>query len=272
MGICESFPRQGDKGTIPGAQPSQLLEKTNLSYLENYICKIGGDSIGTGFFCKINYHNVAIPVLITNNHVISDKFLEDNKYLKVFIKNDYHIININKDSKIYSSTRDKYDIMIIKINKDNKDINNYLEIDPSIYKEDSLQTYENEIIYILHYPNNSEKAYISEGKGIKQIGKYDIKHKCNTFHGSSGAPILSSLSKKVIGIHKGYLEAGSESFNVGTFLKFPLDELNQKLINNSKSKKNYIIAELYIPDGWINKDIRILNSYEEVTKKKNYWT
>ena len=267
MGLCETQ-RKVNEGYFPDSPEPKQLELTNFSYLENYICKIKSNTIGTGFFCKINYYNKTIPVLMTNYHVINDKYLENNKSIKVTIKNVSYIIEIKKDSKIYSSTKDNYDIMIIKINKDNKDINNYLEIDPSIYKEDSLQTYENEIIYVLHYQNNSEKAYISEGKGIKQIGKYDIKHKCNTFHGSSGAPILSSLSKKVIGIHKGYLEAGSESFNVGTFLKFPLDELNQKLINNSKSKKNYIIAELYIPDGWINKDIRILNSYEEVTKKK----
>ena len=157
MGICETCRGKGGKGKIPGKTPPQLLEKTNLSDLENYICKIYSDIIGTGFFCKIECNNKKIPVLITNYHVINDKFLEDNKYLKVYIKNNYHIININKDSKIYSSIRDKYDIMIIKINKDNKDIRNYLEIDSNIYKEDSLLTYQNEDIYILHYPNNLKK-------------------------------------------------------------------------------------------------------------------
>ena len=256
MGICETCRGNGGKGKIPGKTPPQLLENTNLSYLENYICKIYSNTIGTGFFCKIECNNKKIPVLMTNYHVINDKFLEDNKYLKVYIKNNYHIININKDSKIYSSIADEYDIMIIKINKDNKDIRNYLEIDSNIYKEDSLLTYQNEDIYILHYPNNSEKAYISYGNGIEQKGEYDIKHKCNTIQGSSGAPILSLLTNKVIGIHKGFMT--EEVFNIGTFLKFPLDEFEQ--INN------YIIAELYITDGFINEDIRILNSYEEVTK------
>ena len=257
MGICYTKERVYE-GTCQGSEPPQLLEETNLSDLEKYICKINSDVIGTGFFCKIEYNNKKIPVLMTNYHVINDKFLEDNKYLKVYIKNDYHIININKDSKIYSSIADEYDIMIIKINKDNKDIKNYLEIDSNIYKEDSLLTYQNEDIYILHYPNNSQKAYISYGNGIEQKGEYDIKHKCNTIQGSSGAPILSCLTNKVIGIHKGFVSENSKSFNIGIFLKFPLDEFEQ--INN------YIIAELYITDGWINKEIRILNSYEEVTK------
>ena len=29
-----------------------------------------GDSNGTGFFCKIEYNNKKIPVLITNYHII----------------------------------------------------------------------------------------------------------------------------------------------------------------------------------------------------------
>jgi len=260
MGICETCKGKGGKGNIPSQTPPQLLGKTNLSNIENSICKINGDTIGTGFFCKIECNNKKIPVLMTNYHVINDKFLEDNQSLKVYIKNDYHTININKDSKIYSSTKNEYDIMIIKINKDNKDIKNYLEIDSNIYKKDSLLTYKNERVHILHYPNNSEKACISYGKGIEkeegEEGKYYIKHKCNTQRGSSGAPILSSLTNKVIGIHKGYKRR--ENINIGTFLKFPLDEFEQ--INN------YIIAELYITDEWINEDIRILNSYEEVTK------
>ena len=121
MGICEKQKTVYER-IIPGSTPLQLLEKTNLSNLENYICKIYSDVIGTGFFCKIEFNDKKIPVLMTNFHVINDAFLERNEYLKVYIKNDYHIININKNSKIYSSQR--YDLMIIKLNKDNKDIKN----------------------------------------------------------------------------------------------------------------------------------------------------
>ena len=78
---------------------------------------------------------------------------------------------------------------------------------------------------------------------------------CNTESGSSGAPILSSLTNNVLGIHKGTIRG----YNIGTFLKCPLEELDR---NN-----NYIIAELNITDELINEDIRIINSYEEVTKK-----
>ena len=262
MGICEpTINKRNKEGTL---QP-ELLEKTNLSYMENYIYKIHGTTTGTGFFCEIKYNEEKIPVLITNYHVINDEYFENYKYLKVDIKNGFHMININKDSKLYSSTDDKYDIMIIKINKDDKNIKNYLEIDSNIFEPDSLSKYENEDLYILHYPN-SERVYISYGKGIRKKGKYDIKHECNTDFGSSGAPILSSSTNKVIGIHKGKnIKNKSEAYNVGTFLKVPLDELKQKLIDDSK--KNYIVAELCIKEEDINKDIRILNSYEEHMRK-----
>ena len=256
MGTCESRIKETE-GRIKGAKSEQLLKTTNLYDMEKYICKIklSEKNFGTGFFCIIEYNNKIMPALITNYHVISDEFLKNKKYLEVYIKNESYLIDINKDSKIYSSISSEYDIMIIKINQDNEEIRDYLEVDPNIYKEDSLSTYKNEDIYILHYKKDG-KAYISCGNGIEPDGINDIKHKCNTDHGSSGAPILSFLTNKVIGIHKGFVK--SRNYNLGTFLKYPLDEL--------KHFNNYIIAELNITDDWVNEDIRIINSYEDTRK------
>ena len=47
MGGCEICTRAEKKSKI---QEALLLAKTNLSYMENYICKINSDTIGTGFF------------------------------------------------------------------------------------------------------------------------------------------------------------------------------------------------------------------------------
>ena len=189
-----------DEGIVNKNEETKLLEETEFKEMEKCICKVIGNEIGTGFFCKIKYNDILIPVLITNYHVINDDFLEKNKFVKIYIKDKSNIIKINKDSKIYSSIKDKYDIMIIKLNEDN--IYNYLEIDSNIFKNDSLSTYSKESIYILHFPN-AGKGCISKGTGIEKINEYDIKHSCNTENGSSGGPILSSISNKVIGIHKG---------------------------------------------------------------------
>ena len=243
------------EGLIIGAEDIELLNKTELKEMNKCICKISGNRIGTGFFCKIKYKNDLIPVLITNYHVIDDKYLKNKNILKLYINDKSKIININENSIIYSSSKEEYDIIIIKLNKD--EINNYLEIDENIFNINSENTYKDEPIYILHYPN-SGKASISYGTGIEKINEYDIKHLCNTQPGSSGGPILSRLTNKIIGIHKGYVK--KKNYNIGTFLKFPLNDLNKK--------KNEIIISIKIDKNDINKEIYFLDN----TNFKDYET
>ena len=227
-----------DEGLPLGVEKSILLYKTEYKSKGNYICKINGKTIGTGFFSKIKYEKNLIPVLITNYHVVDDDFMNQNKKLKFYINDDSYIVDINSESKIYSSIRNKYDMMIIKLKEG--EINNYLEIDENIFKDNSEKNYENEGIYILHYANVGE-AKISFGKGLEKLNDYDIKHLCHTEAGSSGGPILSRMTNKVIGIHKGSIDKfGKCLYNIGTFLKFPLNEFikkNKSIINGSEGVK-----------------------------------
>ena len=162
------------EGIIKGSKPAQILKETNLKYMINYICKISGKFIGTGFFCKIEYEGNIIPVLITNYHIIDDEYINNNTHLKIYIDNNLKIINLNKDRKIYSSETEKYDIMIIKIKKEDE-INNFLEIEQNIKIENPENIFKDESIYILHYPNGGE-AMISYGCGFERINDYEIKH------------------------------------------------------------------------------------------------
>jgi V8-like Glu-specific endopeptidase len=148
--------------------------------------------------------------------------MNQKKKLTFYVKDVLHSINIDKDSKIYSSIRDKYDMMIIRLKEG--EVNNYLEIDENIFKDDSVYNYKNESIYILHHPN-AEEAKVSFGSGIEKENDYDIKHKCHTEPGSSGGPILSKMTNKVIGIHKGSI---GNKYNLGTFLRYPLNDLKRK--------------------------------------------
>ena len=55
-----------------------------------------------------------------------------------------------------------------------------------------------------------------------------IKHLYNTEEGSSGSPILSTITNKIIGIHKAIIRKGGiVKYNLGTFLRYPLSELNE---------------------------------------------
>ena len=146
-----------------GSEPKPLEESEHKDK-GNCICKINGKGIGTGFFCKIEYEKELVPVLITNYHVIDDKFVESNNSLKVYINEESKFININKNKIIYSSSNNEYDIMIIRL-KDGE-IDNYLKIDDNIFKN-SEEAYRNEPIYILHYPGKEGKAQISFNKEDK---------------------------------------------------------------------------------------------------------
>ena len=269
------------EGKIKGQKETELLDNTKLKQKSKYICKINGKAIGTGFFCKIPYEYELIPVLITNYHVIDDNFLKENNKLKIYVNDDYKIINTNKNVNIYSSDSEKYDIMIIKIN-DEDEIKDYLELDENIFKKNSENFYKDEPIYILHYPNG-DKASVSYGTGIETISEYDIKHLCNTESGSSGGPILSLLTNKIIGLHKGCIhkKGGENQFNIGTFLKFPLNELNKK--NEIKIKiridKEDINKEIYFLDySFYNNNLKELNENSTIlyinkikTKNKNFF-
>ena len=212
-----------DEGLPQGAEKAIPLEKADYKYKskENCICLINGNLKGTGFFCKIEFEGKLTPVLITNYHVVNDDFMNQKKKLTFYVKDVLHSINIDKDSKIYSSIRDKYDMMIIRLKEG--EVNNYLEIDENIFDK-SVDDYENEGIYILHYPM-AEEAKVSFGSGIEKSNDYDIKHKCHTEPCSSGGPILSKITNKVIGIHKGSI---GNKHNIGTFLENPLYNVKYK--------------------------------------------
>ena len=124
-----------DEGKIKGAIDAISLEKLGKieEQMKTCICQVYGDKIGTGFFCKILYQNKLIPVLMTNYHIINDEYLKNNKQIKITINDEkiQDIIDINVNTKIYSSIKNEYDIMIIRI--EDKDLYNYLELDDNLF-------------------------------------------------------------------------------------------------------------------------------------------
>jgi len=218
--------------------------KLILSQMENCICKIIKDDgkKGTGFFCIIPFpeRNNLLNVLITNNHILNENDIENDKIIKLIMYNKEQ--NIEKEIKIENSRKkltilkkeEGIDITIIEI-KPNKDkINNYLEIDDKILELECKR----KSIYILHYPK--DKLLVSYGL-IKNIldGK-KINHYCNTENGSSGSPILSLNNFKVIGVHYGGYKY---KLNIGTFIKYAINEFNNKYKND---KVNEIIMKYKI--------------------------
>jgi len=218
----------------PSISPPSLtreeIEKI-LFQLSKYICKICGANrkYGTGFFCKIPYQKKLLPVLITNNHVLKQDDIINNKIIKITIDDDKIVKYLKMDQSRIRLTNEDMDFTLIEI-KPNDEINYFFYVVEDLNENN----YKNKIIYILQHPKGEESSH-SIG-AISDIFGNKIIHFCSTDFGSSGSPILSLENSKVIGVHrrKGELD-GKIIFNEGTFIKYIIDELN-KPINNIGNK------------------------------------
>ena len=255
--------------------------KKILNQMNKCVCRIYNDCEGTGFFTKIPFNNLLLPVLITNNHILNENDIKNNK--KILINLNKEILSIKIDEKRKRYTNKILDITIIEI-KEEDNIKKYIELDDNITNYFKLNKKENpnyingiycnKSIYVLNYQEGND-IVVSYGQQ-PTLSDSTIYHKCSTKEGSSGSPILLIKNQKLIGVHYG----SSEKFdlNKGILIIYSIIEF-QKIKNNlliiDKERKiknnemnNYIIGEFDIKEE--NKDIRIINSYEQYRKEHNY--
>ena len=210
-----------------------------LSQMENCICKIyQNDKKGTGFFCKIPFldKNNSLYVLITNNHILNENDIENNKGIKIILNNKEQKIikeiKLDKSRRRYTNINDEegIDITIIEIKPNIDNIYNFLEIDDETLDLECKR----KSVYILHYPK--EKKLVSYGLINDIIADKKINHYCNTEEGSSGSPILSLNNYKVLGVHYGGLYKPNIKINNGTSIKYAVNEFNNKYKNEINLK------------------------------------
>ena len=237
------------------------------------------------FFTKIPYKSKLLPVLITNNHVINQDDILNNKDISLYLNNDKIIKTIKLDNNRLIYTNEKLDVTIIEIKENKDNLNNkYLELEENIINYFTLnkkeeiknisEIYSNKSIYLINYPEDKD-IVVSYGQP-PNFSESEILHYCTTKEGSSGSPILLINNQKLIGIHKGCSE--QFKFNKGTLLIYCIIEFSKiknnfllidkygKLINNSENN-NYIICEFYIQED--KQNIRIINSYEQFIRENN---
>ena len=214
--------------------------KTIIEQTEKSICKIkcSKEGSGTGFFCVIPFPDKfnLLPVLITNNHVLQKKDISKGKIIKFSLNNEKQFFEISIDSSRKAYINEKYDITIIEIKKtDNLNVNDFLEIDENIYKDNLNDTYKQKSVYLIYYPYGKKASY-SNGV-IKSINEdnYNIEHLCPTKPGASGCPIINLYNNRVMGIHKG---ADIKNWNVGTFIKDPITKFYEENNKKKENKKN----------------------------------
>ena len=216
--------------------------ETILFQMKNCICKIyNKNKKGTGFFLKVLFpeQNNSIYLLVTNNHVLDNSDIENNKIKEITINDD----SLNRNIKINNSrkrfTCPNLDITFVEIIPNLDKINNFLELDEEINKDISIleKSYRSKSIYVLQYPK-STILHVSYGL-LNQIQEdKKIIHNCSTEEGSSGSPILSLETNRVIGIHKGGAKNWHTKHNLGIFIKILLDKLYTKYLIYKDLKDN----------------------------------
>ena len=247
-----------------------------LIAMRRTICKIivnnkGKIQYGTGFFMKVSDSK---RYLITNYHVIDLDSLNEKIEIEIWNKKKF-ILNPNNFNIKY--LKEPKDIMSLEI----KDLyDDFLDVEFLNYDrnyEDGYLIYKDADIFTIEHPLG-KNASCSSGK-IIDINEYEFDHNISTEPGSSGCPILLLNDNinliKVIGIHKNGDK--KNKINGGTFIGEIINEIksdSNKYLDNIKKigikeNNNYIIAEIFIDSKNVNKDIRIINSYEEVMRK-NY--
>ena len=182
-------------------------------------------SKGTGFFCFISLKDKRFPVMITNNHVIDEKILKNEKEIHISLNNGKKIEHIKFEENMAMYTNEKYDITIIEINpiKYNIEYCDFLEIE---FKENNIE-YNRESIYLIQYVKG-ESAYVSYGqiKSCDDEDSYKIRYLAQTDYGASGAPIINLRTQKIVGVHT--YNSHKYNFCNGTILKFPIIEFMNK--------------------------------------------
>ena len=271
---------------IKEAQPSPISYqsfKKIMYQMENSICKIQKDGInGAGFLCKIPISNRLIPFLITNSNILNKKDIDEKKIIKLTYtesdelkvgeesKNEtqkYKEIKIDISRKYYL---DK-DITIIEIkpNKDKINVKKIFEID----KEEKVN---------LELKNNNKSIYIIDKNDlsisfgiINEIkDNQNINYASKIKEGSSGSPILSLETLKIIGIHLG-ISQDNPNLNYGKSMKYVIDEFikkNNKYKNeinliyikyNENDDKENIFGETFVKNNKENIGL-IINGKESV--------
>ena len=233
MGICDSCNPKVKQACFPSN--AKILTKKEIDKLYEYesaLCKINFqtikdgkvvNAIGTGFFCEINDDSIPFKkALFTNNHVLNEMNIENNKDIKFDYFNKLRTIKMTENRKKF--TNKIYDYTCIEI-FDSDEIKNFFRIDlKALENKNDLKHKE---IFILQYQNGE----LSHSLGI--ITDYynnTIEHNVNTLISSSGAPLIERYEiNSILGIHYGVKNENDENIKVATPLDIIIKDIKDKL-------------------------------------------
>ena len=232
MGICES--KQSATGSQTEGDEHINLQKSdskgmlNSKELSEYLPKAIkamrkinlSNGFGSGFFCKIPYtenDNILLPVLMTNNHVLSRDSLNSENYIKITLDGETKIISLKQRKKWTDET---IDFTCIEIKEEEDNIHKFFNLDDNVLdKNYSNDCYLNKKVLIYGFNKNEDDVGFSNGQIIKNNDSF-FAYNCNTYPGCSGGCIVNQFNNLAIGMHLGELKNKSENIiNLGIYIK-----------------------------------------------------
>ena len=216
-------------------------EEILLNKMADYICEIykENEKIWIGFFCNVPLFDEKLPFLITNNHILNEKDIENNE-IKLIINKINKRIKIDIIRKKY--TNKDLDITFIEIKPEEDNIKNFMELDEGIKNNNILKSNcSKKSIYILHYLK--EKLCVSYGLIDEIIEGRKINYYSNKEEESLDGPILSLETSQIIGINYG---GNNKKLKFGTFLKYAIE----KFKNDTKKFRKEINLIYFSYNGY----------------------
>lgn len=163
-------------------KPINLRDLEDLiSKAKKCVCLIYYEGTGSGFFCKIPLNfssDEFMNALLTNNHVLTSKFFDNEKVLKINYQSQDREINMLLPR--FKCTNEEMDFSIIQI-LPYDDIKDFYDINENIIDKYGDCSFEGKEICIFQHPLGGELSY-APGEILK-ISDFKIEHSTSTEEG-----------------------------------------------------------------------------------------
>ena len=222
------------------------------------------NTIGSGFFLKFKRNNKPFYCIMTNNHVITSDYVDNNEKVTIIYENETKKLSFRLDPaeriiQCFKSIKNiNIDVTIVEIiEKDG--ISNSFFLEPNTR---DFQHVDGIDIQIVQYPGGEKLSY-SNGKmaGIYPKNINMFYHDSGTEKGSSGSPIVLKGEETVIAIHKGKMKNNEK--NVGIFIKSIIDTMG-KYKKNGRGIEYYANGKKKYEGNFSN------DKYEDIEAKFYY--
>ena len=174
-------------------------ELYSLRRATKFLCKISTfKQLASGFMIRFSNKDRPFYCLMTNEHVINKKMIEQREIINVYFgRSNIHIkIELNPEERFIKNFKDiEIDAIVIEILPSDDVPLDYFLLPNSAYKDKYEELISRNII-IYQFPRGQLKYSIGKIKRLTGVPMHEFAHDASTDKGSSGSPIFYKELKK----------------------------------------------------------------------------